>query len=361
MKLFVCQSCGNVLYFENRTCGRCGHQLAFLPEKVTLSAIEGDGASWKTFADGGEGRILCANAGLDACNWLIEPGETSGYCRACRHNGTVPDLSEPSRLAAWRELELAKHRLFYSLIRWKLPLKTRAEDPAHGLIFNFLADDPAAGQKVMTGHDNGLITIALTEADDIERERRRLEMGEPYRTLLGHFRHEVGHYFWDVLVRDGGKLEACRAVFGDDSIDYGEALRRHYAEGAPPDWQQRFVSAYATTHPWEDFAETWAHYLHIVDTLDMASEFGMEVRSARGPDRRPVRTHRLRSLSDREFRRDRRRLAAVHFCHEQRRPGDGDARPLSLHPVATGHPKAKFYPWLGAGNCQATRKVRAEG
>src|SRR6266851_5333318 len=147
VKLFVCQSCG-----------RCGHQLAFLPEKVTLSAIEGDGASWKTLADGGEGRILCANAGLDACNWLIEPGGTSGYCRACRHNGTVPDLSEPSRLAAWRELELAKHRLFYSLIRWKLPLKTRAEDPAHGLIFNFLADDPAAGQKVMTGHDNGLIT-----------------------------------------------------------------------------------------------------------------------------------------------------------------------------------------------------------
>jgi hypothetical protein len=103
-------------------------------------------------------------------------------------------------------------------------------------------------------------------------------MGEPYRTLLGHFRHEVGHYFWDVLVRDGGKLDACRAEFGDDSTDYGEALQRHYAEGPPPDWQQRFVSAYATTHPWEDFAETWAHYLHIVDTLEMAGEFGMEVR-----------------------------------------------------------------------------------
>jgi len=189
----------------------------------------------------------------------------------------VPDLSDPSRLAGWRELELAKHRLFYSLLRWKLPVKTRAEDAAHGLIFNFLADDPAAAQKVMTGHDNGLITIALTETDDIERERRRLEMGEPYRTLLGHFRHEVGHYFWDVLVRDRGKLEACRAVFGDDSIDYDEALQRHYTNGAPADWQQHFVSAYATTHPWEDFAETWAHYLHIIDTLEMASEFGMEV------------------------------------------------------------------------------------
>jgi len=102
-------------------------------------------------------------------------------------------------------------------------------------------------------------------------------MGEPYRTLLGHFRHEVGHYFWDVLVRDAGKLEACRAVFGDDSQDYGEALKRHYEQGPPADWQDNFVSAYATTHPWEDFAETWAHYLHIVDTLEMASEFGIEV------------------------------------------------------------------------------------
>ena len=186
-----------------------------------------------------------------------------------------PSRPSSPRGANWR---LAKHRLFYSLIRWNLPLKTRSENPDHGLIFNFLADDPAAGQKVMTGHDNGLITIALTEADDIERERRRLAMGEPYRTLLGHFRHEVGHYFWDVLVRDGGKLDACRAGVRRRFHGLRRGLKRHYAEGAPPDWQQQFVSAYATTHPWEDFAETWAHYLHIVDTLEMASEFGMEVR-----------------------------------------------------------------------------------
>ena len=282
MKLFVCQSCGNVLYFENRACERCGHRVAFLPEKETMSAIEpdgqGDGGTWATLADKGKGRMLCRNAEYDACNWLTDASDTTGFCRACRHNGIVPDLSDPAQLAGWRELEVAKHRLFYSLIRWKLPLQTRQENPEHGLIFNFLADDPNSGHRVMTGHDNGLITIALTETDEIERERRRLEMGEPYRTLLGHFRHEVGHYFWDVLVRDGGKLEECRAVFGDDSTDYGQALQRHYAEGAPPDWQQNFVSAYATMHPWEDFAETWAHYLHIVDTLEMAAEFGMEVR-----------------------------------------------------------------------------------
>ncbi|WP_407175131.1 putative zinc-binding metallopeptidase [Bradyrhizobium sp. STM 3562] len=276
MKLFVCQACGNVLYFENRTCTRCGHGLAFLPEKASMSAIEPEDETFRTLADGGRGRVFCANAAFDACNWLTDAGER--YCRACRHNGTVPDLSDPVRLACWRELEAAKHRLFYSLLRWNLPVRTRAEDPEHGLIFNFLADDPARGQRIMTGHDNGLITIALTEADELERERRRLEMGEPYRTLLGHFRHEVGHYFWDVLVRDGGRLNACRTMFGDDSMDYGHALQRHYAEGPPQDWRENFVSAYAAMHPWEDFAETWAHYLHIVDTLEMAAAFGIEVR-----------------------------------------------------------------------------------
>jgi hypothetical protein len=277
LKLFVCQSCGNVVYFENRSCGRCGHRLAFLPERMTLSVIEPDGRGWRAQADGDNIRFLCVNAEQDACNWLTDPGTSDRFCRACRHNGTVPDLSVPKNVAAWRELEIAKHRLFYSLLRWKLPLAARSEDSVHGLIFNFLADDPFTGTNVMTGHDNGLITIALTEADDAERERRRLQMGEPYRTLLGHFRHEVGHYFWDMLVRDRGKLDACRAVFGDDSVDYGEALQRHYANGPPADWQQNFVSAYATTHPWEDFAETWAHYLHIADTLEMGSEFGMEI------------------------------------------------------------------------------------
>jgi hypothetical protein len=278
LKLFTCAACGNVLYFENRSCGSCGHRLGFLPERALLSALEPVGEGFATLADKGPLRLFCANASYDACNWLVEPDSGESYCRACRHNGIVPDLSDLSNLARWRELEIAKHRLFYSLIRLRLPVTTRNDDQAHGLIFNFLADDPVRGQRVMTGHDNGLITIALTEADDIERERRRLEMGEPYRTLLGHFRHEVGHYFWDVLVRDRSGLVACRAVFGDDGIDYGQALQRHYAEGPPPDWQAHYVSAYAATHPWEDFAETWAHYLHIVDTLEMASAFGIEVR-----------------------------------------------------------------------------------
>src|ERR1700760_665981 len=225
--------------------------------------------------DGGVYRCFCTNADRDACNGLIPEGQDGGFCVACRHNGTVPDLSTPSNLVGWRDLEIAKHRLFYSLLRWRLPLRTRSEEPKHGLIFNFLADTLAS--KVMTGHENGVITIALAEADEIERERRRVEMGEPYRTLLGHFRHEVGHHYWDLLVRDGSELEACRLLFGDDSRDYQLALEQHYRDGPPSDWQERYVSAYASVHPWEDFAETWAHYLHIVDTLEMAANFGIEV------------------------------------------------------------------------------------
>jgi hypothetical protein len=275
MKIFACPVCSNILYFENRICGGCGHQLGYAPERGVLLALENDGP-WLRVVGSDERRFLCVNAARDACNWLSPVGGEGGFCLACRHNGTVPDLSVPQNIARWSELEVAKHRLFYSLLRWRLPLRTRAEDPQHGLVFNFLADSPVT--KVMTGHEDGTITIALTEADGIERERRRQAMGEPYRTLLGHFRHEVGHHYWDLLVGDSGELNACRALFGDDREDYEAALQRHYQNGPPTDWQERYVSAYASVHPWEDFAETWAHYLHIVDTLEMAGSFGMQIR-----------------------------------------------------------------------------------
>jgi hypothetical protein len=168
--------------------------------------------------------------------------------------------------------------LFYTLLKLRLPLDENDEDGQPRLRFDFLkSPPPQQGPRVMTGHDNGLITLALEEADDAEREKRRTLMHEPYRTLVGHFRHEVGHYAWDVLVRDGGLVEVCRAAFGDETADYDAALKAYYANGAPPNWQDNFISAYATSHPWEDFAETWAHYLHIVDTLEMARAFGMYV------------------------------------------------------------------------------------
>jgi hypothetical protein len=123
-----------------------------------------------------------------------------------------------------------------------------------------------------------VITVNLAEADDAERERRRLAMHEPYRTLLGHFRHEAGHYYWDRLIRDSGWIEEFRRLFGDDREDYAAALRRHYDDGPRADWQTQFVSAYASVHAWEDWAETWAHYLHITDSLETASACGLGLR-----------------------------------------------------------------------------------
>ncbi|MBV8912228.1 MAG: putative zinc-binding peptidase [Acetobacteraceae bacterium] len=287
MKLFKCQSCGQVLFFENRLCGRCGHRLGFLPTLGDLSALEhGRGGDWHPLAAAlGSAWRFCANAEHDVCNWMVPAGSADRFCKACRHNRTVPDLSVPGNLAAWHKMEEAKHRLFYTLLRLHLPTPNRIDDSEHGLVFDFLAD-PATpdGAKVMTGHDEGLITLAVAEADDPQREARRTAMGEPYRTLLGHFRHEIGHFYWNLLVRDAGQLEACRAVFGDDREDYGDALKRHYAQGAPANWQDSYVSMYATTHAWEDFAETWAHYLHIVDSLETASAFGLEVHPAIDPD-----------------------------------------------------------------------------
>lgn len=278
MKLFRCQNCEQLLYFENTHCERCSHRLGYLPWRATLSALHAEGDHWQTLAKPKLLVRFCENAGYGVCNWLTDPEGASPLCEACQFNRTIPDLTIDQNLARWRRIEAAKHWLFYSLLRLQLPLKSRAEDPDGGLAFDFLADATGPSvPKVMTGHDNGLITISLEEADDAERERRRTQMGEPYRSLLGHFRHEIGHYFWDVLVRDGGRLDECRAIFGDDSQDYNSALQAYYRDGAPADWQDNFVSAYATSHPWEDWAETWAHYLHIVDTLEMASAFGIRI------------------------------------------------------------------------------------
>lgn len=278
MKLFKCQVCAQLIYFENTRCERCGHTLGYEPLQNQLLALVPQGEQlWSVAAKTGQVYKFCANATHGVCNWLIDGASPDTFCLACRHNGIIPDLSKAENLAHWQKIEIAKHRLIYTLRRLNLPLETRAEDP-EGLLFNFLADsphDPTA--RVMTGHDAGTITLALAEADDVERERRRSQMGEPYRTLLGHFRHEVGHHFWAKLVRDQEKEQSFSAMFGDYTRDYNAALQQYYAEGAPADWRERFVSAYAAAHPWEDFAETWAHYLHIVDTIEMAAAFGISV------------------------------------------------------------------------------------
>jgi hypothetical protein len=278
MKLFSCPACEQVVFFSNVVCERCRRALGYEPDSNRMLALEPDAETgfWTAVGRGsnGEGWKYCDNYQYGVCNWLLPADSPETLSLASRFNLVIPDLSDPANVLAWQKMELAKQRLFYTLLRLKLPLATRGQHP-EGLGFQFLGD--AGGANVMTGHDEGLITIALAEADDAEREKRRHAMGEPYRTLLGHFRHEIGHWYWDILVRDGGALAECRALFGDDSADYGQALQNHYANGPKPDWQGEYVSAYAGSHPWEDFAETWAHYLHIVDTIEVGGAYGLAI------------------------------------------------------------------------------------
>lgn len=265
MKLFQCPTCSQRLYFENVQCLNCGSLVSYDPDQGSF-VLTGVGSAFR-----------CLNATECSCNWVAPEG---GFCRACTLNQTIPDLSIDGNRERWIRVEAAKKRAIYSLLTYGLPVFPKSTpDDVEGLAFDFLASTPGdgpGGEHILTGHDNGLITLNVAEADSAEREKLRTEMGEPYRTLLGHFRHELGHYYWDRLIKDDAEwLEKFRAMFGDETEDYAQALQRHYAEGPQPGWQDSFISAYATSHPWEDWAETWAHYLHMMDTLDTAISFGV--------------------------------------------------------------------------------------
>jgi hypothetical protein len=287
--------------------------LAFLPDRSTMSALEPDGAPeeglWRALAadddddddDDGTRYRLCKNSvDHEACNWAVPAGDPEPYCRACRLNHMIPNLADADAREAWHRIEIAKRRLLYTLLALGLPVETKQENPEGGLAFDFLQDD--ADAKVFTGHCDGLITLNIAEADDPFREKMREQMGETYRTVLGHFRHESGHYYWERLVENGPHLDAFRALFGDERQSYDEARNRHYNEGPPAAWWDNYVSAYASMHPWEDWAETWAHYLHMVDGIETARAYGLSLRPApAGAPPEPTLTARrldLRSFDD---------------------------------------------------------------
>jgi hypothetical protein len=282
MKIHSCTACGTRVYFENSACLSCGHSLGFDPGPLAMTAVAPvapDGGIFRKVGPPSASKDalaevrFCDNAQYGACNWLIPADAPSIVCNACACNRTIPNLSMPGSLEAWREVEHAKKRLVYSLLRLGLPVDGGPDGSEPPLTFDFVT-------QALTGHENGVITIDIMEADSVERERRRQYFDEPYRSLLGHLRHESGHYYWMRLVDRGGAIEDYRALFGDERQDYQAALNAHYAGGAPADWAGNFVSAYASCHPWEDWAETWAHYLHIVDAVETAEAEGMEPRAA---------------------------------------------------------------------------------
>ncbi|MFC3879852.1 putative zinc-binding metallopeptidase [Algoriphagus namhaensis] len=274
MKVFQCGHCQHPLFFESYSCENCGHESGY--RSMDRMMLTFDPAHREQVSDREGIRYkYCKNHHFDVCNWVVPAEEANDFCEACQLNRTIPNLSNEKNLEKWRNLEVAKHRLVYQLQKLGLNLPSKMQDP-NGLCFDFVARQH--NKSLMTGHASGVITILLREADSVLREQARLQMGEPYRTLIGHLRHEVGHYFWDRLVLPHTELLVeFRTIFGDERKDYGTALAEYYKTGAPVEWQENFISKYATSHPWEDWAETWAHYLHLMDMVETAHFFGLKV------------------------------------------------------------------------------------
>lgn len=282
MRTFKCE-CGARVFFINSRCVTCARELGFLPDVGTMATLQTEGDIVRGLGFDGSYRKCANQLAFDVCNWLVPENASETLCQSCRLNQVIPNLKDENNRALWNDVERAKRHLIYTLNQLRLPVYPKSEDP-QGLAFNIMTDTPK--EQVLTGHADGVITLNLREADPVSREETRVAMKEGYRTLLGHFRHEVGHYYWDLLVKDSPDLDAFRQLFGDERADYAAALEKHYGSGpATAGWQESFISNYAKAHPWEDWAESWAHVLHMVDTLETARNFAIAEISEGHPDK----------------------------------------------------------------------------
>ena len=277
MKTFRCTNCQGIAFFDDTVCIACGHRLAYSPQRRDMVALEpAFDDQWRIVGDR-EGTTvhLCRNVGEHACNQVLPAGAGPGLCSACQLTQTIPNLDRPGHREAWARLERAKRRLLWTLQGLGLRWTSRAQDPQHGLMFEFLSEaDMPDGARPSVGHTEGRIVVDVDEADDATIAQHRKDLHEPYRTLLGHFRHEVGHYYWNVLIRDRGREEAFRTLFGDERTDYAAAMKQYY-DAKSETWHAQYISQYASMHPWEDWAESFAHYLHMVDGVETAVDLAL--------------------------------------------------------------------------------------
>ncbi len=285
MRRFTCE-CGSPVGFEHTQCSACGAHLAYDVNAQRMRSLRAEGEHWRCL-DNGELRHLCQNGvQYQVCNWLAEPTSPHHFCFACGFNRTVPNQSLPDNQLRWQVLERAKKRLFVTLLQLDLPLQSGWQEPDRGLLFDFIEDERSqpnhfAETFVSTGYAAGVITINALEADDVQRMTVRKAMNESYRTVLGHMRHESGHYYWGRVLERRELVRAVERVFGQMHTDYQQALEVYYQYGAKSGWTDDYISAYASAHPVEDWAETWGHYLHIYDALDTAYAHGQ---IQKGPD-----------------------------------------------------------------------------
>ena len=289
MKTFPC-ACGSRLFFTNTECAKCSRLVGYWHAVRAVVPLDPAPApdgwpGWRVYAcalpelktrrfvlDQNRARF---GVGNEIVAWDPDDDQAAPQqplALTGRLNTTIPDVSHDSMRHSWALLETAKRRLLYTVDQLAIPYGVDPDDPLP-LRFRFLANQPV-GPPVSTGHANGTITINVAEADPVERERLRVTFGEPQRTLIGHLRHEFAHYAWQRLVQGRNEPEFI-SHFGDhNNPSYADAQAIYYEHGPPQDWRDRFISAYAAMHPWEDFAETFAFFLDMHDTLETAHHFG---------------------------------------------------------------------------------------
>lgn len=268
MRVFHCDRCGAVAAFDAVRCQNCGVELGYLSDELDVRALTptADGAVFNVLDDGHRALWRCLNAAW-GCNWMLPVGSTTPWCRSCRLTRGRPDHERTAAVTAWASAEAAKRRVIHQLDSLALPIEPRSPDVPDGLAFDLVH---LPGEGGITGHLDGVVTLDLSEADDRHRSQQQHDLDEQFRTVIGHVRHEMGHHYWPRLVGQSDDLPQCRELFGDERVDYATALERHYS-GAGGSWDRtRFVTAYAASHPLEDWAETFAHYLHIIDVTDTA-------------------------------------------------------------------------------------------
>jgi hypothetical protein len=282
---FACEHCDSTVHFETSTCPVCSSLLGYLPEERAIRQLLPAAAdtSYRIAGHATE-HWRCLNAAW-GCNWVLPAAVGATWCRSCALTRGRPDDARPAAIAAWALAEASKRRLVHQLDRLALPVQGRSAAAPDGLVFDLVY---LPGERGLTGHLDGVVTLDLAEADPVHRDALRRQLGEPFRTFLGTLRHEVGHHYWRSLIGQVDNVGRFRSLFGDERTDYGEALRHHYGNAAAAWDEQHFVTRYAQSHPHEDWAETFAHYLHIVDLVDTAAAHGLVDIGTGGGDALPV-------------------------------------------------------------------------
>ena len=270
MRRFTCESCAEEVAFDALRCASCSSPLGYVPAQQAVKVLHPAAGAVSFSISGDDAEFWRCPNSARGCNWVLPAGTGDIWCRSCGLTPGRPDETNPDALAAWSTAEAVKRRLVHQLDHLALPIDPRSDATPDGLAFDLVY---VPGQFGPAGKVDEAVTLDLADADvqDVGAPPRRVHA--PFRTLIGNLRHKVGHHYWHRLVGQSDHVTPFRRLFGDERADYPAAIEPHQAAVAHHWDASRFVTGRAESHPFEDWAETFAHYLHILDATDTAEAY----------------------------------------------------------------------------------------